>query len=138
MQSSLLQDIRDDIAKMSSQVCYQPDLVEADAATPSSPHHADESDATDLPPTASERRNRGPGSKSSGIVVPSEEQATSGHSAAEKANVVAEYVEMNSSDVKAIQICGFANGRIAGDKERMFIGKAVMKSKGQMVIGFSN
>lgn len=139
VQSSILQDIRDDIANMSSQIQDHSVVEEAGPTTaPTSAHHAAETSPPGLPPTANERRNRDPGPEPSDKVVESEEQATSGNTDAENANVFAEYVEMDSSEAKAIQVCGFANGRLAGDKERMFIRKAIMKGKGQMVIGFSN
>ncbi|POS69642.1 hypothetical protein DHEL01_v211962 [Diaporthe helianthi] len=139
VQSSLLQDIRDDIANMSSQPDETPATAEADTTnTQESSHPGAETTASHFPPNANERRNRDPAFKPSGKAVPSEGQGISGELAAEMSNLVVEHVEMNSPEVKARQVCGFANGRLAGDKERMFVRKAVMKGNGQMVIGFSN
>lgn len=136
VQATLLHDIRDDIANMNSQGQHQTDLEKSEVT----PSHAPRLDAgvtapRELPPTANERRGRDAVSRK---VLSQDDGGSDGSAAAKGANVVVEYVEMNSSEVKARQVAGFANGRLAGEKERIFIGKAVMKGDGQMVIGFSN
>lgn len=136
VQASLLQDIRDDIANMNSQGQHHTDPEESGATSSPAPRlDANVTAPGRLPPTANERRTR---DAVSGKVLPQGDEGSDGSATGKGANVVVDYVEMNCSEVKARQVAGFANGRLAGEKERIFIGKAVMKGNGQMVIGFSN